>query len=509
MNIHGTNIWMYVSSYSEEVTGSNTYVKVNWSDGREIKFVIDCGLFQEIKWESHNAEKFPYNPEELDFAIATHFHADHIGRFPYLMNEGFTGIIYTSNESKLMFPKMLNLTAEILLGQFTTNAMEWRKERNARKIKNPKGKRDKVKKNSKSKFVSKCIEHDMPKLIYTKDDVTKLQLQVVGVDYEEAISPAEDLSITFYRNGHMLGATIAVITARYNEEELNVLVTGDYAKINKVTGIESFVPQKVLDKINMVICESTYGSSPEMRDIATDYNKHLRVLEETIQKGKTLVYMTNAIERPLVILRELQYIMEHEVIGKKLKELPIFFDSTFGILGLQMYKKIIGEQELDVPANLVPITADDRNLVYASINSREPTILFLTSPQFFHGSFIAYSRMLLERSNVTLLFASYISECVTNTLNLPKGTKIRYRGEDMLKNCDMLKVGHFSSHASISEIAELLDKCKNKNTILFLHGTSDAKDRMVDRFNEKGVTTYSMLRGKTVRINRFGISKVY
>lgn len=509
MNVHGTNIWMYVSSYSEEVTGTNLYFQVNWVDGREVKFILDCGLFQELKWESHNAEKFPYNVEEVNFAIATHFHADHIGRFPYLMNEGFKGNIYTSHESKVMFPKMLNLTAEILLGQYTAATMEWRKERDARKTKNPKGKKDIVKKSAKKKFTSKNIEHDMPKLIYTKDDVAKLQSQVVGVDFEQTFSPAEDLSVTFYRNGHMVGAAIVVITVRYNEEEFSVLVTGDYAKKNKVTGIESYVPQNVLDKINMVICESTYGSAPEIRNIAPDYKKHLDVLEETINKGKTLVYMTNAIERPLVILRELQYIMENEEIGQKLKELPIYFDSTFGILGLQMYKKIIGEEELNVPANLVPITADDRDLVYASINSREPTIIFLTSPQFFHGSFIAYSKMLLERSNVTLLFASYISECVTNTLNLPKGTKIRYRGEDMLKNCDMLKVGHFSSHASISEIAELLDKCKNKNTILFLHGTSDAKDRMVERFNEKGVTTYSMLRGKTVRLNRFGISKVY
>lgn len=509
MNIHGTNIWMYFSSYSEEVTGSNIYVKVNWVDGREVKFVIDCGLFQEMKWDAHNAEKFPYNPEDLHFGIATHFHADHIGKFPHLMNEGFEGKIYTTHESKMVFPKMLNLTAEILQGQYNVTTAEWRKERDARKERNPKGRRDKPKQKCKKKFHSKDIDHDMPKLIYTKDDVSKLQGQIVGVNFEETFSPVEDLSFTFYRNGHLLGAAIIVITARYGKEELNVLVTGDYAKKNKVTGTESFVPQSVLDKINVVISESTYGSAPEVRDIKTDYEKHLAALEDAINNGKTLVYMTNAMERPLVILRELQYIMEHEKIGDKLRELPIYFDSTFGNVGLQLYKKIIGETELNVPKNFIHITADDREIVYESIRSKSPTILFLTSPQFYHGSFIAYARLLLEKPNVTLLFASYISECITNTLNLPKGTKIHYRGEDVFKNCEMLKVGHFSSHASISELAELLDKCNHKNTILFLHGTSDAKDHMVERFAQKGVTTYSMLRGKTVRLNRFGISKVY
>ncbi|MBR5227342.1 MAG: MBL fold metallo-hydrolase [Clostridia bacterium] len=510
MDVHSANIWMYVSSFSEEVTGSDILVQVNWSDGRQIKFLIDCGLFQEPRWEAYNEEKFPFLPENIDFAIATHFHTDHIGRFPYLMNEGFKNNIYTTVESKIMFPKMLNLNAEILEQKYVHLMGEWRKERNDRKKKSSLGKKDKTrcckdKKKTNSLFKSKCIEHDMPKLIFTKNDVAKLQKQIVDLQLCEPFSPVDGIEITFYPNAHMLGAAVTVITAYYNDERLTFLVTGDVAKKNKVTGVETYVPKKVLDEVKFIISESTYGSSPEVRDVQTDYLRNVKLIEETIEKNNTLVYMVNAIERPEVVLNELQYIIDNEKIGTKLKNIPIYFDSTFGHVGLKEYQKILGD-ELQLPENLVLVDSENRLDV---MKHRGAKILLLTSPQFYFGSFTAYAKALLEDKSVTIVFASYVSECITNMINLPRGTKIRYKNEDVIKNCSMYKFGHYSSHASIAELAELLDACENKNTILFVHGTNDAKDNMVSRFSEKGITTYSMLKGKTVRINRFGISKVY
>ena len=58
----------YVTSYSQEVTGSNKHVKVDWPDGRSVSFLVDCGLFQEKDHNHLNAEKFPYNPLNISFA---------------------------------------------------------------------------------------------------------------------------------------------------------------------------------------------------------------------------------------------------------------------------------------------------------------------------------------------------------------------------------------------------------------------------------------------------------
>lgn len=513
MNIASTNIWAYISSYSQEVTGSNVLVKVNWIDGREIKFVIDCGLFQEGKWEQNNYEQFLYNPNEVDFAIATHFHTDHIGRFPYLMNEGFAGKIYTTTETKAMFPLILGFTADIMLDNYNKRMNEWKSERERRKRTICNEKHTKLKFKGKNKrrfeFKSKDIMNDKPTLLFTKNDIKKLQKQVVGVEFDTTFSPCEGVDIKFYKNGHVLGAAVTVITLKYMSEELNILVTGDYADMNVVTGVESYIPERVLNKINIVISESTYGASPIIRDTKKDYDLHLKLIEDTIRNGKKLIYMVNAVERPLVVLRELQHIMASEKIGKELSKYTIYFDSTSGISAIDAYSKILGEDVLNLPKNFKTITVEDRTEVFSMLDSEKPVFLMLTSPQFTQGSFAIYADKLLSDPRVNIMFCSYVSECVTNTINLPKGIDMMYNGAKLTKRCSMYKVGHYSSHATISDLRYLLGACYIKNTILFLHGTSVAKDNMVEFFSDDRVTTYAMLKGKTIRVNRFGITKVY
>lgn len=514
MDLRSTNIWMYISSFNEEVTGSNTYVQVNWSDGREVKFVIDCGLFQEARWANLNSEKFAYKPASIDFAIATHFHTDHIGRFPYFVNEGFDGKIYTTHRSKTMFPKMLDLTAQIMEEQYKRDLCRWKKQKSDKsKQRGGHGKRDKingkVKKKKYVEFVDRTLLAMKPQILFTKDDVAKAQAHVETKELMEAFSPAQDVYVTFYPNGHLVGSVVTVVTAVYGDEEFNLLITGDYAKQNKVTGELSYVPQEVLDKIDIVISESTYGASPEHRDIATDYDNHLKILRDTLLKGRKLIYMVNAIERPLSLVRELQYIMQHEDIGKKLAEQTIYFDSTFGIVGLKAYLKELGEETLNLPKNFQLITSENRDVIFAALMSKGPVILMTTSPQFYQGAFNLYADKVLPNPNANIAFVSYVPETVSNIIRLPRGSKMEYNHSTITKNCTMYKLGHFSSHASIEELAELIDGCKNKNTILFLHGQYAAKDHMVERFAENGVTTYAMLRGKTVRVNRNGITKVY
>lgn len=513
MNISSTNIWAYASSYSEEVTGSNILIKVNWADGREVKFVIDCGLFQESKWESYNTQKFPYNPDEIAFAIATHVHTDHIGRFPYLMNEGFSGKIYTTNESKSLFPMMLGFTADIMLDNFNKKMAEWRIERDKRKkvICGERYNKAKTKKKKKRhfEFKSKDIMNDKPKILFTRPDVYRLQKQVVGVDFETAISPCDGVSIKFYKNGHMLGAAVTVITLSYKSEELNIMVTGDYSDNNVVTGVESYVPASVLNKIDLVICESTYGASPEVRDVSKDYEAHVKLIEDTIKNGKKLVYMVNAVERPLVVLRELQHIMENEEIGKELAKYKIYFDSSSGVEALRTYDSIIGDDVLNLPANFKIVTPENREEVFGMLSDSKPVFLMVTSPQFTHGSFAIYADKLLQDERVNILFCSYVNEYVTNIVNLPKGTQLMYNGAKLIKKCSMFRVGHFSSHATVSDLRYLLNSCYLKNTILFFHGTSVAKDNMVQYFSDDSTTTYALINGKTVRFNRTGITKVY
>ena len=78
------------------VTGSNFLLTIN-----DTKILIDCGLVQGGDYcHNCNYKPFAYNPSEIDFLFVTHAHADHIGKIPKLVKEGFTGAIYSTKATK-------------------------------------------------------------------------------------------------------------------------------------------------------------------------------------------------------------------------------------------------------------------------------------------------------------------------------------------------------------------------------------------------------------------------
>ena len=71
-----------------EVTGSCNLVIVKQPDNSTVKFVVDCGLFQERQYSKNN-ESLPFIPANIDFCLVTHNHVDHVGRLPFMVNKGF------------------------------------------------------------------------------------------------------------------------------------------------------------------------------------------------------------------------------------------------------------------------------------------------------------------------------------------------------------------------------------------------------------------------------------
>ena len=72
------------------VTGSCHLVKTQDATGEERHILIDCGMFQGSHYaEEENREPFGFDPAALDAVFVTHPHADHTGRLPKLIKEGF------------------------------------------------------------------------------------------------------------------------------------------------------------------------------------------------------------------------------------------------------------------------------------------------------------------------------------------------------------------------------------------------------------------------------------
>src|SRR5438128_915655 len=78
------------------VTGANFLL-----DTGSKKILIDCGsLERENVCDPANHAKFSYDVGAIDALVVTHAHADHIGRIPKLVHEGFRNEIISTGATR-------------------------------------------------------------------------------------------------------------------------------------------------------------------------------------------------------------------------------------------------------------------------------------------------------------------------------------------------------------------------------------------------------------------------
>ena len=92
------------------VTGANFLL-----DTGNAAFLVDCGLIQGDRFaQEANADPFAYNPADIDVLMVTHAHADHIGRIPKLIKDGFKGVIYSTAPTKDLANVMLRDAIKVM-----------------------------------------------------------------------------------------------------------------------------------------------------------------------------------------------------------------------------------------------------------------------------------------------------------------------------------------------------------------------------------------------------------
>src|SRR6056297_743679 len=93
------------------VTGANFML-----DTGKTALLVDCGLIQGDQFDQEaNHEPFIYDPTHVDTLLITHAHADHIGRIPKLVKDGFSGKIYSTPSTRdlveIMFDDALSVVS--------------------------------------------------------------------------------------------------------------------------------------------------------------------------------------------------------------------------------------------------------------------------------------------------------------------------------------------------------------------------------------------------------------
>ncbi|MEX0933554.1 MAG: MBL fold metallo-hydrolase, partial [Candidatus Paceibacterota bacterium] len=265
------------------VTGANFMLRTDTK-----VFLIDCGLIQgSDEEEEKNWESFPYNPSEVDVLFVTHAHADHIGRIPKLVRDGFKGVIYSTDATRELARVMFD--DALAIGRYEE------------------------KKNGKEHFYNEKNVEDAMSLWQT-------------ARYHRATDVGEGFSVYFKDAGHVLGSAIIEITRNGKK----IAFTGDLG--NSPTPL--LRPTETVTDAHYLLMESVYGDR-DHENVLSRTEQLKRVILDTARRGGALIIPAFSIERTQVLLYELNELIEAGDVPK----VSVFLDSPLATKVTEIYKK--------------------------------------------------------------------------------------------------------------------------------------------------------------------------
>jgi metallo-beta-lactamase family protein len=392
------------------VTGANFLL-----DTGKIALLVDCGLVQGDRFAQEvNAEAFVYNPADIDFLLVTHAHADHIGRIPKLIKEGFKGVIYSTPPTRDL--------AEIMLAD-ALKVMEYEKEKYGTEV-----------------------------LYDAKDIHTALTLWQT-TPYEKKVELGDGVTFFYTDAGHILGSGMVQLERGGKK----MVFTGDIGNVPQPLLNPPVIPKDY----QYMVMESVYGDRLH-EEVKERTNLLQHYIEDTQKKGGTLIIPAFSLERTQGMLLEINNLVE----SGKIKPLPVFLDSPLAIEVTDVYRKYTPYLKSEVQTQINggdDIFAFDglsfTQTVKASeeIKNEKGAKVIIAGSGMSHGGRIRkHEKQYLDDKNTTVLLVGYQSVGSLGRLLQDGAKKVRVDDEYVKVKAKIVMIRGYSGHADRDQLLNLV-----------------------------------------------------
>ncbi len=431
---------------AQSVTGSNYLLEAGG-----LKLLVDCGLFQGEYYSSDlNYHAFPYDPAEVDVALITHSHTDHVGRVPKLYRDGFRGRIITTEPTAGVIAVGLEDTLD--------------------------------------KITDEAASQGLPPL-YAKNDLAHILALVEAVPYRHIVALNDQVSILFHDASHVLGSALIEIVVQENGTTRTIVFSGDIG--NPPTTLLN--PIDYVPDADYLVMESAYGNRHhEGRDERRE--KLLGTIEATVGRKGALMIPSFAIERTQELLLELDDLFDHG----RLPKVPFFVDSPLATHITEVYSNF---SRYFNPA-AIRILKDNKGffqfpwLTFTPTVQESKRINDVPSPKIIiagsgmsqGGRILYHEQRYLPHEENTILFVGYQ---VANSLGrrIMDGNKeVRIFGQPVPVRCHVHSIPAYSAHADqegLIEFARQSNVAEKLKQVFVVQGEADAATALAAKITEE------------------------
>lgn len=392
------------------VTGANFML-----DTGELAVLVDCGLIQGDKFATKvNSQPFVYDPAKVDVLFVTHAHADHIGRIPKLVRDGFRGVIYSTPPTKDL--------AEIMFDD-ALRIMEYE------------------------------AKGEGEKPIYSQDDIDLTLSLWQTLSYNEPLLLEDNITVLLTDAGHILGSAMVNFTRNGKK----VVFTGDIGNVPQPL----LAPPEVPKGYDYMVMESVYGDrvheEVEERSLALQH-----YIEETIRKKGTLIIPAFSLERTQGILFEINNMIESKIIPP----IKTYLDSPLAIRVTDVYRNATDYLKPEVRGQ---IEAGDDIFSFEGLSFTEtikeskqiakfggPKIIIAGSGMSHGGRIREHEKQFLDDTNTILLLVGYQTVGSVGRLLQDGAKQVRIDGVNVRVKAEVVTISGYSGHADRNQLVDLV-----------------------------------------------------
>jgi len=436
---------------AQSVTGSRFLVEAN-----EVRFLVDCGLYQERQFQSRNWDPFPVPPQSRDAVLLTHAHLDHCGLLPKLVREGFHNPIYCTAATADI--------AEIIMldsAKLQEQDAEYKKRRHERESR-------------------KGPHPEIP--LYTVSDAEAVLPLFSPVQYEETVKIGEGIEASFHDAGHVLGSAMIKVRIRQGGEERVILFSGDVGRWDKPI----LRNPSTFEEADYVLVESTYGnrSLEPVDDMADELAE---VIESTVKAGGNIVIPSFALERA----QELLYYLNEALRQKRIPDLLVFVDSPMAVNITDVFDEhpylfdkdmvqLIRERKspFDFPGLTLVRTIEQSK----AINYIKGSVIIIAGSGMCTGGRIKYHLVTnITRPESTILFVGYQAEGTLGRRIVNGESEVRILGQNYPVKAKIVQLNGFSGHADKEQLFRWLSALtKPPRQVFVVHGEEESARNFAD-----------------------------
>lgn len=258
------------------VTGANFLFQVfPQASEQPLNILLDCGLLHGAQYSE--TDGFGYDPATMDVLVVSHAHADHIGKIPKLVKDGFRGVIYSTPATKELSEVMLADAQKILAQEALAKGKE---------------------------------------PMYTPADIEASLALWKTVKYHTPFSIG-DMTVTFKDAGHILGSAIT----EFKRGGKVFMYTGDLGNTPDPLLRDTELPLGV----DYLLMESVYGDRNH-EERSSRSHKLAEAMGKIAKTKGTLLIPAFSLQRTQMILYEINNLVE----GGTVPSMPVYLDSPLG-----------------------------------------------------------------------------------------------------------------------------------------------------------------------------------